>query len=241
MNKYIVPIIVLTFILFATIWRLRNNSSHPNSYEINDVNYVQQPDAITCGPTSGVMLLEKYGKIVSLEDVKNHAKTQWFHHNNEPVGMTSPELLNYAIKKLGVDSELKNGKIDDIKYYVSQKRPPIVLLRSSRNTWHYVLVIGYTEEKIIIADPAIGAKSEIKTNDFLGAWDFLTDMSGRPASSTCLVCSGTGRWVSVQFGPLSICEICGGSGLQPDYLGLLLKAADIYPRTLIVPKFAFDR
>lgn len=238
MNKQLLPIAFLFVIVILFFWRLFALNKYPEKYEIQGFHYAKQPDSITCGPTSGIMLLDRYNKFTSIDNVKSHAKTQWFIHNGKPIGMTSPELLNKAINQLGVNSSLKNEDLDYLKYCISLDKPVIVLLRSGKLTWHYVLVIGYSENTIIIADPSGGNRSEMTTKNFMGSWKFSTDMEGNSIYSTCSTCSGTGRWGPVRLGPLSVCDVCGGSGYQPDFIGLLLKSADIYPMTSIVPNYS---
>ena len=81
--------------------------------------------------------------------------------------------------KFGIPSTMQKGRLIDIKYYVSQNRPIIVLLRSGYQYWHYVVVIGYTETKLTIADPG-GYKHDMDNETFLNAWNFYADMQGRP-------------------------------------------------------------
>jgi predicted double-glycine peptidase len=208
---------------------------HPDSYEVKDFKYLEQPDQITCGPTSATMLLKTYGKDVTLKDVKGKTKTQWFKWKGEPVGMTSPDMIASALTKLGVKSRMKRGNLNQIKYYVSQNRPPIVLLRSGNVYWHYVVVIGYDKNNIIVADPGSGKREVMKVEHFVGAWTFRTDMDGKDMTVKCETCKGTGHWMKFDLGPLSRCEICDGTGRSPDLLVFLLKVGEVYPNTLIVP------
>lgn len=208
---------------------------HPDSYEVKNFKFLEQPDQITCGPTSATMLLKTYGKDVTLKDVKGKTKTQWFKWNGEPVGMTSPDLIATALTKFGVKSKMSRGNLEQIKYYVSQNRPPIVMLRSGNVYWHYVVVIGYDKKNIIVADPGSGKREVMKTEHFVGAWTFRTDMDGKDMTVKCETCKGSGRWLEFDLGPLSRCEVCDGTGRSPDLLVFLLKVGEVYPNTMIVP------
>jgi predicted double-glycine peptidase len=185
--RKILWLIVLFTTLVAFILAFNFPFDHPPQYEIDGISYIQQPDQITCGPTSLTMLLHRYGKDVELADVKAQTKTQWFTYDNKPVGMTSPEYISVAMNKLGVRARMIQGNMNQLKYFVSKRRPPIVLLRSGQLTWHYVLVIGYNENSIIIADPASGEREIMPNEAFMGAWNFKTDMRGREAGHPSLV------------------------------------------------------
>lgn len=152
--------------------------TYPDSHKIDAFVVYRQPDGITCGPTSCSMLLNYYGKKVSVEEAKEKALTKWFEHDGNDVGMTLPDYVAFTMKSFGVPSKLEASNIHRLKYYVSENRPPIVLLRSGKKTWHYVVVIGYMKDKIIIADPGWGKQVTMPIDNFEGAWDFSTDMRG---------------------------------------------------------------
>ena len=231
MKRYIVAALVvgvLVYLLFRP-W------PHPESHEVADFPLIEQPDQITCGPTSAAMLLQKYGKTVTIDEVKAQTKTQWFTHTDKPVGMTSPEYIALAMNHFGVPSQMMQGDINRLKHYVSQNKPSVVLLRSGKLYWHYVVVVGYDENNIIIADPGWGKRRVLPLADFLGAWNFVTDMNGNSTVSVCPMCNGSGSWTDWDLGPLGICPTCDGSGETPDLLAILLQTAEVHPRTMIVP------
>lgn len=164
--------------VFINIWRWSLTFKHSPSYEIEAFPYLRQSDGITCGPTSVAMVLRKYGKDVSIAEVEKYTNTHWLTYKGRPLGMTSPEYIPIALSHFGVPSDRMEGTLDRLKYFVNHRRPPVVLVRSGKMTWHYIVVIGYTSDLIIIADPADGARHEIPVKDFLGAWDFFSDLWG---------------------------------------------------------------
>lgn len=228
-------LLLLGTTLAAFIWAFNYHYVYPENYEIKNFHYLRQPDGITCGPTSVTMVLNRYGKAVTLDEVKKSTKTEWITYKGEPIGMTSPEYIPVALTHFGLYSKSLRGDVTRLKYFVAKNRPPIVLLRSGSKTWHWVVVIGYTQDTIILADPGSGRR-EMRLIHFQSAWDFQTDMGGRPMSVKCTACKGTGRWLDQIFGPFSHCECCGGTGHGFDSLLLLLQAAEVYPRTMVVPK-----
>ncbi len=214
---------------------------HPDSYEVKNFKFLEQPDQITCGPTSVTMLLKTYGKDATIDKVKAKTKTQWFKWNGAAIGMTSPEMLVVAMNHFGVKSKMKKGNLDQLKYYVSQNRPPVVLVRSGRLLWHYVIVIGYNEKQIIIADPASGKREVMPVEHFIGCWSFRTDMDGKDMTVKCKTCKGTGHWMEYDLGPLSRCEVCDGTGKSPDLIVFLLRVGEVYPNTMIVPSINISK
>lgn len=209
--------------------------SYPVRASAEPFPYYRQPDHISCGPTSARMLLEHYGLYASVDRIKACAKTEWFDLRGYPVGMTSPDYLALALKHLGLPVRLRHADLPSLKAWVSEGRPCVVLLRSGRTTWHYAVVVGYAEAEVVVADPGWGCAVTLPTEHFLGAWDFRTGMGGESVDAPCPACGGTGRWLPEFWGPLSVCDLCGGSGRQPDYHAAALRAADITPRTVLVP------
>ena len=233
MKKIIIA--VLIFIFFIGILSAPKTYLYPDKFEISSFEFWQQPDEITCGPTSMMMILRRYNNQTSFDNVVSRTKTKWFTYNGVPIGMTSPDYVANGLTQSGLKSKLQFGKEDSLKYLVSQNKPVIVLLRSGASLWHYVVVIGYDSEHFYIGDPSQGRKLALPKQDFLGSWSFKQDMWGYPTYKLCGYCKGTGKWMKFNFGPLSICEICGGSGQELDYLGVLLKQSDIVPNMMIVP------
>lgn len=240
MKRTIVCVYAILTIAMFVWWKWPVHRVYPDFFELNTVHYLEQPDDITCGPTSLVMLLELYGQHHSINEVKQQTKTTWISYAHKNIGMTSPEYIAIAAKQFKVSSHMSHGSLDDLKYFVSQKRPPIVLLRSGKSTWHYVLVIGYTKNIIVVADPGRGAKRVMNVQDFLGAWNFSTNMGGGSIVSKCSICRGSGRIGSINLGPLNICDNCAGSGESPDYVLFAVRAAEISSRTMIVPNIPCD-
>ncbi len=222
-------------IILATVLMLLPRDSHPDSYRIENFPTVSQPDEITCGPTSLLMCLRHFGVNVELDEVKAKTKTEWFTHNRQHIGMTSPDYISKTFRQYGIPATVRRSNIDNLKHEVSRGRPVIVLVRSSKTTWHYVVVIGFSTTFVTVADPAGGRIWDMETKAFSDSWAFLGDMRGRPAADQCSICNGTGHWMSANLGPLSICEVCSGTGKKIDVVGILLSTADVYPNTMIIP------
>jgi uncharacterized protein YvpB len=205
--------------------------SHPMSCVITDFPVLEQPDDISCGPTSAAMLLHYVGKDVSIEEVRVAAKTKWFSYRGRDIGMTSPECLASALSKYGISAKVKESNLSALKYYVSQGRLPIVLLRSNKYIWHYVIVTGYTETEIVIADPD-GSHLQMTNDQFIGSWSYQTDMYGESVLSKCTSCNGKGRKLNL---PFDKCAACQGTGKQDNWVTYVISMFNANPYTLIVP------
>lgn len=235
MKKYFAMAYIIISVLFFVVIKIPTTHSLPQSYMIEGFKYTKQPDDISCGPTSLFMVLERQGKHHSLEEIKKQTKTTWISYGKSNIGMTSPDYMASALKKFGIPSHLMHGEMNDLKYYVSQNRSPIVLLRSGKKTWHYAVVIGYDKSTIFLADPNYGAINRVPVDVFLGSWNFTKDLYGSNIVTKCFFCGGTGRIGEFQLGPLNICDHCNGTGNNPDYILFAVKASDVSPKTMIVP------
>jgi hypothetical protein len=162
----------------APLSLLLENSDSPLEYEIECIDFLQQPDGITCGPTSATMVLHYFGHDVSLDQVRQATRTDWFKYKDQKIGMTIPDCVVEGLRQFGLYAIKRIGDINDIKSFVSKDHPVIVLLRSGEKTWHYVVVIGYTKTEIIIANPSGGQREILQEDMFKRSWSFDTDMEG---------------------------------------------------------------
>jgi ABC-type bacteriocin/lantibiotic exporter with double-glycine peptidase domain len=149
---------------------------HPKEHTINFQQTLQQPDDISCGPTSAAIILNHYNKNTTIDQVKEYTNTVWFSYHEKDIGMTSPDYLVKALNKLGVEANLKYGNLDILKHYIAQNKPCIVLVRSGEKSWHYLVVYGFTENKISVSDPGNNTLYDMTTEQFLGCWSWTQDM-----------------------------------------------------------------
>jgi hypothetical protein len=177
LNKAIlIIIIVLNQIIISTL--IRNPRALSETYDTPEFPLIEQPDGITCGPTSTTMLLNYYGIEATVTSVKQRTKTHWFTYKGEAIGLTLPTYIQVALASYGIETQIETGTIRKLKHYVSEGRLPIVLVRSGQKTWHYVVVIGYDQDNILIADPGWGERRKIATKTFNDAWSFTGNLEG---------------------------------------------------------------
>ena len=233
MKKYI--LLVLLCLLFAGLFSYHsfNKTAVPDEAKIVDFekHIMEQPDHITCGPTSATMVLHYYSKSVTLDTVKKLTYTEWVKfQDGTNFGMTAPDSIRQALHRSGVPANLRRGNIYELKKAIYEGKPVIVLLRSGKETWHYCVVIGYNENGFNLADPGYGEARFINKETFINSWKFTHSMNGTKCGYECVICKGTGKYFE-----LIQCDACAGKGtLDPIVLGL--RAIEIYSNTMIVPK-----
>ena len=115
----------------------------------NDFIMMKQFDK-NCGPNSVQMLLYYHRKHRRLKDI-------WKAGGVRTVAFgTSPSQLRQALNESGVPAHwYVNRTLDDVRRYIKNNRPPIMLLRLSNAGYHWVVAVGYDTrwDEFLIADP----------------------------------------------------------------------------------------
>jgi uncharacterized protein YvpB len=233
--------LVFLFLLLGIIFWWPRQIEYSPEAKIVDFPLYEQPDNITCGPTSLRMLLKYYGKECSLDEIRKKAKTDFYVKDGYEIGGTTMQNMKIALNHFGVPSTIKNGNMNYLRWYIDQGRPPIILLRSGiDNSWHFVVAVGYTKDKITIADPGDGLLAEYSNEPFERAWSFTHDLYyEESALKDCWFCGGDGRtpdWV--WLGPIGKCDNCNGSGKLPDIWWIIMSIMDQNPYTYLVPDYS---
>ena len=107
-----------------------------------------------CGPTSVEMVLHYYGITAGMSDVWREGGI-----HNVDIG-TFPGEIKQALNGLGIpslwldDDSANYDPFPDLKRFIRESRPPILLLRFGANSWHWVVGVGYNDAgDILTADP----------------------------------------------------------------------------------------
>ena len=115
----------------------------------NDFIMMEQFDK-NCGPNSVQMLLYYHRKHRRLKDI-------WKAGGIQTVAFgTSPSELRQTLNESGVPAHwYTNRTLDDLRRYIKENRPPIMLLRLSNRGYHWVIAVGYDTrwDEFLIADP----------------------------------------------------------------------------------------
>lgn len=159
-----------------------NERKFPSSYTVPFTFLEMQPDDITCGPTSALMVLRYYGKSPSLDEIKRKTRTVWYSRQGRDIGMTAPAYVQVALQSYGLKSILTNGDIRRLKHLVALGKPCIVLVRSGEWSWHYVVVVGYDRGFIYYANPSNGMVEGLAEVYFERAWNWRSDLLMRECS-----------------------------------------------------------
>lgn len=229
--------LLVTALMLLGLWRLSSTwiPTYPPTFEMEGFLLIAQPDSVTCGPTSVVMVLQHYSLDVGVMDAAKLCKTHWYKKDDFEIGGSTPEYVSVALAELGVPNRVeRKSSLDRVKQYVSQSRPVIAFVRSGDTSWHYVVVIGYDEKNIIIADPGWGERRVLPNEHFEGAWRFTHDLDGEDKSKPCPVCGGDGK-VAEWAGPFGDCDVCAGTGKRHDWKWFLLEMGEAQGYTIIVP------
>ncbi len=129
-----------------------------------DVPFVKQRDQF-CGPASLSSVLYYYGVELSQEDIGKEV------YNPKLKGALITDLENYARKK-GFRSETKVLNPEEIKSYIDQGIPPILLVDLGR-LWlsvpHYVVVVGYDGD-VFYLHTGYEEKKPIKARELDRIW-----------------------------------------------------------------------
>jgi len=103
-----------------------------------------------CGPNSVQMVLYYYRNHRRIKDIWRAGGIRTVEFG------TGPNELRQALNELGVPTHWYTEKtLADVRRYIRNNRPPILLLRLSNRGYHWIVAVGYDTryDEILIADP----------------------------------------------------------------------------------------
>lgn len=126
-----------------------------------------------CGAKALQSILGYYGIEVREDKIIKIAKT-------DEKG-TSVQAIKKVINRYGLKMKASKMNIEILKKNIDDKIPTLVLIQAWplkqkinwKNSWidgHWVIVIGYTKEKIIFEDPSSIYKTYLKYDELLERW-----------------------------------------------------------------------
>lgn len=211
--------------------------------DLADFPSIVQPDGISCGPACCSMLLKYYGKSAGIGPLKTAAGTRFYQGPNVTgqqirVGLTLPSGIKNALASYGVFPVEQKGTIDDVKKLIDAQKPPILLVRSGSEFWHYVIAIGHRynnrekRHEIKLADPAGNRPYWIEESKLDAAWTFSHDLNGNALQGrNCRHCGGSG---SLGVGILKTkCLLCDGDGRETDFFRKVVESAGASGHTMV--------
>ena len=147
------------------------------NYVLLEYPDVLQNNSYTCGAWAGLTVLYYYG-------IREYADTLAGQMNTKPETGTEMEDIALVLNKYGLKTEMRQMTISEIKDYINNKIPVVVLLqaynpsgkyaasrsKASLEWGHYVIIIGYGEGNIVFEDPDALGKMYLSENQFKIRW-----------------------------------------------------------------------
>lgn len=153
-------------------YSISNNSLIEGS-TVLDFPSVRQSNEYSCGASVVTTVLAYYGIDKNEKDVKTELKT------NSETGTTPKNIIKY-FRDLDFKVDAGIMSIDMIIDYINRKIPVVVLIQAwaenkedydeNLDNGHYVVVIGYTENKLFFEDPSIYHRGQLSFDEFKVRW-----------------------------------------------------------------------
>jgi peptidase C39-like protein len=132
-----------------------------------DVPYLPQTDAL-CGGAAAAMVFRYWGDA--------HADTREFAaFVDRRAGGIADDILIEAVRRRGWRPLTLGGGFAGLKRRLADRQPVIVLLADRGARYHYVVVIGETDEGVSIHDPSWGPSRQIGKAEFERLWRAAND------------------------------------------------------------------
>jgi ABC-type bacteriocin/lantibiotic exporter with double-glycine peptidase domain len=136
---------------------------------VSGVPFVRQEHASDCGPAALSSVLQYWG----LDDARESIERA-LEKPGQPAGTLAGDLRDYA-RTRGLRAYVFGGTLRDIQHELALGRPVIAgvhqRLTSERVLRHYVVVVGYHEDRgqILLVDPARGLRRD-SVKGFVEEW-----------------------------------------------------------------------
>ena len=126
------------------------------------VPYVKQTKAL-CGGAAAAMVFRYWG------DMKADPK-QFAPLLDRGGGGIATDVFARAIEDRGWRVVRFVGSVESVHDLLRDRRPVIVLLGASKGRFHYVVVVGTTDNHIVVHDPARGPSRRLTVQAFVNRW-----------------------------------------------------------------------
>ena len=139
-------------------------TSPPPAHRLIDVPYLPQTPEL-CGGAAAAMVLRYWGDRTVLP-------VDFQPLVSSPNGILTTDLAA-AIARRGwqaVATEANDDAVGGLRHEVDLGRPVITLIEDSPGRFHYVVVVGVTEDRVVFHDPARTAFRVANARDFEARW-----------------------------------------------------------------------
>jgi len=127
-----------------------------------DVPYLPQSEDL-CGGAAVAMVYRYWGEA--------HAGVQQFASLVDTrAGGIATDRLADAVAAHGWKVTRAIGSVDLLRSQLAARIPPIILLADRPHRYHYVVVVGISEDGVVVHDPAVGPSRRISTPTLLARW-----------------------------------------------------------------------
>ena len=128
-----------------------------------DVPFMSQSDAL-CGGAAAAMVFRYWGD--------THASVQEFAALvDRRAGGIADDVLVSAIRRRGWNAGRIDGSIASLRDRLEQREPIIVLLADRGARYHYLVVVGLTDDGVVVHDPSWGPSRTIREAEFVRLWE----------------------------------------------------------------------
>ena len=128
-----------------------------------NVPYVRQTKAL-CGGASAAMVFRYWGDAEADRD-------EFAPLLDRAAGGLATDVLAEAIEDRGWRAVRFVGSMESIGSILREGRPVIVLLKERGGRFHYVVIVGTTDTRVVVHDPARGPARSIPVRQFQAAWE----------------------------------------------------------------------
>ena len=146
----------------AVIAQDGGHESLPPGATVLDVPYLPQ-DELLCGGAAAAMVLRYWG-------MENVLPTDFSPLVSPALGGMRARDLAANLTDLGWDPILFTGRFDEIRRHIRLGRPVITLIEVAGGRFHYVVVTGEADGRLVIHDPAISPFRLMSRDDLEQAW-----------------------------------------------------------------------
>ena len=126
------------------------------------VPYVKQTKAL-CGGAAAAMVFRYWGD-------GQADQNQFAPLLDSTASGIATDVLAQAIEDRGWRVVRFVGSVESVHDLLRDRRPVIVLLREGQGRFHYVVVVGTTDDHIVVHDPARGPSRRLTVQAFVKRW-----------------------------------------------------------------------
>jgi hypothetical protein len=144
-----------------------------------DVPYLPQSEAL-CGGAAAAMVMRYWNGPAIYADAFGHLV------DRESGGIRGEDLVQ-SLRDLGWDAISFRGDASGVASHLARRRPVIALIEDRPNRFHYVVLVGWWNDRVIAHDPARAPFRIYDQDRFLQAWSrsgnwtlLATPPQGRP-------------------------------------------------------------